>query len=235
MKKYKTLLFDIDDTLFDFSIDQKIAFKKAMHNIGYECTDEMYKVYNEINLSMWRMLDEGKISLKELYIKRFELFFERYKINESPKKFNKELDYAFQETGTPIEGVKDLLDYLKGDYELAITSNGPKAQQYHRLKNADFDKYFSKIFISEELGYNKPDQKYFDIVFDNIENKDKSSIMIIGDSLTSDIIGGNNAGIDTCWYNAKKITNTTKAKPTYEIKSYIELPVDLNIKFKERR
>ena len=89
MKKYKTLLFDIDDTLFDFSIDQKIAFKKAMHNIGYECTDEMYKVYNEINLSMWRMLDEGKISLKELYIKRFELFFERYKINESPKKFNK--------------------------------------------------------------------------------------------------------------------------------------------------
>ena len=231
MKKYKTLLFDIDDTLFDFSIDQEIAFKKAMHNIGYECTDEMYNRYNDINLSMWKLLDEGKISLQELFIKRFEVFFKEYNIKENPKKFNKELDYAFQETGTPIEGVEELLESLKDNYELAITSNSPKAQQYHRLRNANFDKYFSKIFISEELGYNKPDQKYFDIVFDNIENKDKSSIMIIGDSLTSDIIGGNNAGIDTCWYNAKKKENTTTARPTYEIKSYTELPLEENFSF----
>ena len=145
MKKYKTLLFDIDDTLFDFSIDQEIAFKKAMHNIGYECTDEMYNRYNDINLSMWKLLDEGKLSLQELFIKRFEVFFKEYNIKENPKKFNKELDYAFQETGTPIEGVEELLESLKDNYELAITSNGPKAQQYHRLRNANFDKYFSKF------------------------------------------------------------------------------------------
>lgn len=223
MTGYKTILFDIDDTLFDFDIDQKIAFIEAMNVIGYKCTEEMYFNYNLINLEMWEMLNEGKITLQELFIKRFELFFRKYGIKQNEKEFNEILTKLFQKTGTPIKGTKKVLEHLKDEYELVITSNGPKEQQYHRLENAGFSKYFSKVFISEELGCNKPNKEYFDIVFQNINNKEKSSILIVGDSISSDIIGGKNSGIDTCWYNAKNKQNKTNVEPNYEIKDFIEL------------
>ena len=223
MSGYKTILFDIDDTLFDFDIDQKIAFMEAMNVIGYKCTEEMYFNYNLINLEMWEMLNEGKITLQELFIKRFELFFRKYGIKQNEKEFNEILTKSFQKTGTPIKGTKKVLEHLKDEYELIITSNGPKEQQYHRLENAGFSKYFSKVFISEELGCNKPNKEYFDIVFQNINNKEKSSILIVGDSISSDIIGGKNSGIATCWYNAKDKQNKTNVEPNYEIKDFIEL------------
>ena len=223
MAGYKKILFDIDDTLFDFDIDQKIAFMEAMNVIGYKCTEEMYFNYNLINLEMWEMLNEGKITLQELFIKRFELFFRKYGIKQNEKEFNEILTKSFQKTGTPIKGTKKVLEHLKDEYELIITSNGPKEQQYHRLENAGFSKYFSKVFISEELGCNKPNKEYFDIVFQNINNKEKSSILIVGDSISSDIIGGKNSGIATCWYNAKDKQNKTNVEPNYEIKDFIEL------------
>lgn len=223
MTKYKTILFDIDDTLFDFSKDQEVAFKDAIKNIGYNCTDKMYQDYNKINLEMWEMLNEGKIRLEELLIKRFEVFFEKYGIEQDSKEFNKILTDEFQKTGTPIQGTKETLEKIKGKYELVITSNGPKDQQYHRLENAKFSKYFSKIFISEEIGYNKPNEEYFDFVFQNIDNKTKSKILIVGDSISSDIVGGKKAGIDTCWYNLRNSKNESSIKPNYEIKNFEEL------------
>ena len=223
MAKYKTILFDIDDTLFDFGKDQEIAFKEAMSIIGQQCTEKKYEDYNQINLGMWEKLNEGKIALEELFVKRFEIFFEKYAIKQDAKEFDKILTYAFQKTGTPIEGTKKVLEQLAGKYELAITSNGPKNQQYHRLDNAKFSKYFSNIFISEEVGFNKPDKRFFDIVFANIENKEKSKILIVGDSISSDIIGGKNIGIDTCWYNPKNKENKTDVEPNYTIKNFQEL------------
>lgn len=223
MAEYKTILFDIDDTLLDFEKDQKIAFMEAMNVIDCKCTEEMYLDYNLINLEMWEMLNEGKVTLQELFIKRFELFFEKYGINQDEREFNEILTKAFQRTGTPIKGSKSALEQLKDECELVITSNGPKEQQYYRLENAGFSKYFSKIFISEELGCNKPNKEYFDIVFQNINNKEKSSILIVGDSISSDIIGGKNFGIDTCWYNARNKQNKTNIEPNYEIKDFIEL------------
>lgn len=222
-KKYKTILFDIDDTLIDFKVDQKIAFMKAMNEIGKICTEEMYEDYNDINLGLWEELNKGNISLEELFVKRFKIFFDKYKIKQNEEEFNNILTKMFQETGTPIKGVVETLDKISNVYELVVVSNGPKDQQYHRLKNANFLKYFSKIFISEEMGYNKPDKKYFDIVFNNIKNKEKSQILIVGDSISSDIIGGKKVGIDTCWYNINNKENTTGIKPEYEIKNFEEL------------
>lgn len=219
VKEYKTILFDIDDTLFDFNKDQKIAFKEAIKEIGYTCTEKMYEDYNRINLNMWESLNQGKIKLEELFIKRFEIFFEKYKINQDEKDFDKILTKMFQKTGTPIKGTIEILDKLKGKYELVIVSNGPKSQQYHRLQNADFLKYFSRIFISEEIGFNKPDIKFFEVVFSNIANKEKSKILLVGDSISSDITGGKIAGIDTCWYNPNNIENKTDIKPNYEIEN----------------
>lgn len=223
VKEYKTILFDIDDTLFDFNKDQKKAFKEAIKEIGYICTDKMYEDYNRINLSMWESLNQGKIKLEELFTKRFKIFFEKYKINQDEKDFDKILTKMFQKTGTPIKGTIEVLEKIKEKYELVIVSNGPKRQQYHRLQNADFLKYFSQIFISEEIGFNKPDINFFKVVFSNIANKEKSKILIIGDSISSDIIGGKIAGIDTCWYNPNNIENKTDIKPNYEIKDLEEL------------
>lgn len=223
MKKYKTVLIDLDDTLFDFGQDQKVAFKEAMRQIGQDCTEEMYETYCKINLELWEMLNVGKIELKVLLTKRFDLFFEKYGIKQKAKEFNEILTTSFQKTGTPIKGAKEALEYLSGKYELVVTSNGPKNQQYHRLENADFLKYFSSIFISQEIGYNKPDKRFFNIVFENIENKEKSQILIIGDSLSSDMAGGKMAGIDTCWYNPNNKENKSDIKPNYEINTIEEV------------
>lgn len=223
MKKYKTILFDIDDTIIDFNIDQKKAFEEAFQAIGYHCDEEMYKDYTRINAGMWELLDEGKLSLQDLCVKRFEVFFKKYNIPEEPKKFDRLLTLGFQKTGTPMKGAKEVLERLQKDFELVIATNGPKDQQYHRLDNANFSQYFSKIFVSEEVGYNKPHIKYFEKVFEEIDNKDKSSILIVGDSISSDIRGGMNAGIDTCWFNRKNKDNHSHFQPTYEIKELEEV------------
>lgn len=222
-KKYKTILFDIDDTLIDFDIDQKTAFKEAVKKIGYVCNDKMYEDYNKINLSMWEELNLGKMTLNDVFVNRFSVFFKKYGIKYDELEFNKILTDMFQKTGTLIKGVKETLDKLVNNYELAVISNGPKDQQYHRLKNADISKYFSKFFISEEIGYNKPDKRFFDIVFKNIDNKEKSKILIVGDSITSDIIGGKQVGVDTCLYNIRNKENKTNIKPEYEIENFEEL------------
>lgn len=223
MKKYKTVLIDLDDTLFDFGQDQKVAFKEAMRQIGQDCTEEMYETYCKINLELWEMLNVGKIELKVLLTKRFDLFFEKYGIKQKAKEFDEILTTSFQKTGTPIKGAREALEYLSGKYELVVTSNGPKNQQYHRLGNADFLKYFSQIFISEEVGFNKPNKEFFDIVFQKIETKDKSQILIIGDSLSSDIKGGRLVGIDTCWYHTKKEENQIDHEPTFTIQNWQEI------------
>ncbi len=222
-KKYKTILFDIDDTLIDFDIDQKTAFKEAVKKIGYVCNDKMYEDYNKINLSMWEELNLGKMTLNEVFVNRFSVFFKKYGIKYDELEFNKILTDMFQKTGTLIKGVKETLDKLVNNYELAVISNGPKDQQYHRLKNANISKYFSEFFISEEIGYNKPDKRFFDIVFKNIDNKEKSKILIVGDSITSDIIGGKQVGVDTCLYNIRNKENKTNIKPEYEIENFEEL------------
>ncbi len=223
MVKYKTLLFDVDNTLFDFDKDQETAFREAMDRIEHPCTEEMYKDYNQINMGMWEMLNRGEITAEELSVKRFEVFFEKYHIKQDARIFSSLLTEAFRKTGTPIKGSREILEQLRNNYELVVISNGFKRQQYHRLDNAKFSNYFSKIFLSEEIGYNKPDKNFFDIVLKNIENKEKSKILIIGDSISADIVGGKNAGIDTCWYNPKNKENKTNVKPNYEIKDFQEL------------
>ena len=127
-KKYKTILFDIDDTLIDFDIDQKTAFKEAVKKIGYVCNDKMYEDYNKINLSMWEELNLGKMTLNEVFVNRFSVFFKKYGIKYDELEFNKILTDMFQKTGTLIKGVKETLDKLVNNYELAVISNGPKYQ-----------------------------------------------------------------------------------------------------------
>ena len=122
-----------------------------------------------------------------------------------------------------MSGASELIKQLYGKYELIIASNGPGNEQRPRLENAHLSEYFSNFFISGEIGANKPDLKFFDCIFSEIKNKDKSSILMIGDDLKSDIQGAVNAGIDSCWFNWKEKENTPGIQPTYTIKSLKEI------------
>ena len=228
MKKYKVILFDVDNTLFDFDKDQYVAYFNAMKECGINCTEDMYNDYYQINRGLWHKLDDGMISLDSLLVERHRLFFNKYNIDIDAFSFDRLLTLKFRDTGTLIPGVKEVLDTLYGDYELIIVSNSPMEQQYHRLRNADILYYFSKIFLSEEVGYSKPDIRFFEAVFNSIKNIDKSEILIIGDSISSDILGGINAGIDTCWYNPKRKVKRLNIEPNYEITDYKELSMILN-------
>ena len=224
MKKYEILLFDLDGTLIDFSVDQKFAFKEALEKIGYEYTDDILEQYKEINRIVWNKLEKGEIkTVADLFEERCKMFFEIYNINESTCKFNNLLDEGMQKSGTTFKETKEILEKLSKMYKLAIITNGPKSQQYSRLENAKISEYFSYVFVSEEIGYNKPNIKFFEYMFEKIEEKDKTKMLVIGDSLTSDIQGGINAGIDTCWCNWKKKENKTTIKPNYEINKLEEL------------
>lgn len=224
MIKYELLLFDLDDTLMDFSKDEKVAFRYAFENIGKQYTDDVLEEYKKINDIVWRELEIGELkTVKDLYEKRCKMFFEIYNIKATTDSFNKLLDEGFQKSGTLFSNVEHVLKKLKQRYKLGIITNGPKSQQYIRLKNTGIYEYFSYIFISEEVGYNKPDIKFFEYVLRKIEEKDKSKILIVGDSLTSDIQGGNNCDLKTCWYNRKLENNKLSIKPDYEIKNLEEL------------
>lgn len=164
MKKYDLLLFDLDDTLIDFSVDQKLALKYAFEEMGYEYTDNILEQYKKINDIVWGKLERGEIkTVSDVYEERCQMLFKIYNINEKTDKFNGLLDKGFRENGTPFEGVGNILKKLRERYKLAIITNGPKSQQYTRLNNANLSQYFSYFFISEEIGYNKPNIKFLNI------------------------------------------------------------------------
>lgn len=173
---------------------------------------------------MWGKLEKGEIkTITDLYKERCKSFFKIYNIDESIDKFNSLLDEGFYKNGTLFKGVKNVLKILSEEYRLGIITNAPQKQQHIRLKNAKISQFFSYVFTSEEIGYNKPDIKFFDYILERLEEKDKSKMLIIGDSVTSDIQGGVNAGIDTCWYNADYRKNVATIKPNYEINKLEEL------------
>lgn len=223
MKKYTTLLFDADNTLLDFYKDQKKAYYKAFEKIGQKITEDIYNSYNKINKELWHEFDDRLISFEELLTKRHELLFEKYNIVYDSKEFEILLSEQFKNTGTPFPKLEILLSELKKEYKLVIVTNGPKKQQHQRLKNANLLKYFDFIFISEEIGYSKPDKNFFDEVFKRLDNYNQKEYLIIGDSISSDVLGGINASIDTCWYNPNKKDKRLNISPTYEIKDFAEL------------
>lgn len=218
---YTTLLFDIDDTLLDFKMAEKVAISKTLENIGLTPTDEIVKNYSDINAALWEKYQKKEITKARLVIKRFEEFFALYNLDLNAEEVNQNYFENVAQGYFEIEGAKETLAELNEKYESYAVTNATLWISTARLKGSGFYTMFKKIFNSEEIGASKPNKEFFDVVFKNINEKDKSKILIIGDSLTSDILGGINAGIDTCWINPKG--KTTDLKVTYTLKSVTEL------------
>ncbi len=218
--RYTTLLIDADDTLLDFGKAEREAFDAAFCGLGLPTSDGIYSLYSAINLSLWKAYERGEIEKSEIRLRRFSRLFETLCWEGDPRDASEAYIAALSLQGQLIPGARDFLEKTCVKYGLYAVTNGIQAVQRGRFAKADINKYLKGVFISEEIGYGKPDRRYFDYVFDKVGEKDRSKILVIGDSLTSDILGAVNAGVDCAWFNVKEAVNDTEIIPTYTVKDY---------------
>ncbi len=223
MPGYKKILFDLDGTLLDFEKTEKAALTKTFGEIGIEPSEENIKTYAKINEKLWKQLEEGSIEKEKLKTERFRLFFNAVNVISDETKASDSYIKNLSETIFYIEGAVKICEELSKEYELAVITNGIAKVQHSRHKLTEFSKYFSYLFISEEIGRPKPYKEFFDFVFSEMKITDLSEVLVVGDSLTSDIRGANNAGVASCWYNPKGLPNDTDNKCDYTISTLEEL------------
>ncbi|GAB6169542.1 YjjG family noncanonical pyrimidine nucleotidase [Clostridium carnis] len=222
--KYEVILFDADETLYDFKKSEREAFKNTMLKFKIKY-DESYhlKIYQEINTAIWKEFEEGLITQEKLKIERFKRLSDKLEISFDENIFAKSYIEHLADASFLYDDSIDLIESLNKFFKLAIVTNGLTFVQDKRIRKSIISKYFDTIVISEEVLMSKPSSKIFEHTLKNINYTDKSKVLIVGDSLTSDIQGGINFGIDTCWYNPNKIINKTSIKPDYEISNFNEL------------
>lgn len=199
--KYTNVLFDADGTLFDFLRCEDEAVREVMETEGITPTDQKVKLYSEINDGLWKKLERGEIEKSVLTYRRFELLLEALGAEGDATAMAKNYMSALSARVYVFEGVEQMCQALFGKVKLYIVTNGIETVQKRRFAHCNIDRYFEDMFISGEVGYEKPSIEYFEHVQSHIEGFDKESALIVGDSLTSDMRGGINFGIDTCWYN----------------------------------
>lgn len=225
----KVIFIDVDDTLLSFDKYVKDAMKVGFKKFGLtEYKEEMYKVFEELNDKLWEDLEKNLITFEQIKQTRWNLVFKALNIDFDGITFEKYFRQGILESAIPEEGAIEMLEYLCGKYILCIASNGPFAQQINRLKKAGMDKYFKYFFMSQDMGASKPSKEFFDLCFEKIctEENEKilpSETMIIGDSLTSDIIGGYSYGMKTCYYNKKNKKNDNDLHIDFEVKKLNEI------------
>ncbi len=196
------IFIDLDDTILDFKKAESVALKRSLEELGITADDKTVSVYSAINDKMWKRLERGENTREEILIMRFKELFEYLNVKEDPKKMNGIYKENLSVGHYFMPHAQELLEKLRG-HRLFIVSNGTTAVQKGRIKSAGLEKYFEKIFLSQDVGFDKPDKRFFDNCFKEIEGFNKNDAVILGDSLTSDIQGGKNAGIKTCWFNPR--------------------------------
>lgn len=218
-RPYTTILWDLDDTLLDFPYSQKSALKKCFQAMGREITEEQIACYSRINDDYWRRLELGEITREELLTGRFAAFFrecgmEGIDVEAFHRGYEEALGsvFSFRDDGLSV------VQSLRGKCWQYVITNGISAVARNKVKISGLAKIMDGVFISEEIGYPKPREEFFAHCLERIPEKDKSRILIVGDSLTSDIRGGVQMGIPTCWYRLPGRENNTPWKPDHEIR-----------------
>ena len=223
---YSIILWDIDGTLLDFEVAEAAAIRTLYRDFGLgQCTDRALLNYNLINKKYWKRMELGEIGKQEVLVGRFREFLESEGLDVSlAESLNKEYQLRLGDTINFCENARELVSDLKGTVKQYAVTNGTVLAQGKKLKNSGLDKIFDGVFISEVVGYEKPDVRFFEGVYEKIGRPDKTQMLIIGDSLTSDIRVGNRGGIKTCWYNPQGKPNEDNEHADYEIQSLHELP-----------
>ncbi len=221
--KYKHLLFDADNTLFDFTQGEYETFKILGKKYNFEVNPTLMDEYHIINKACWKAYEEGSLSQDKLRVLRFENFINHFNLNIDPIEMEESFTNILSKQNHLIKDSHFVLSSLKNKgYNIQMITNGLVEAQYGRLKSTDIEKYFTNIFISGEMGCQKPDIEYFDIVLNKLD-ANKDDCLVIGDRLESDILGAMKSKIDSVWLNLKKDKLPLDFKPTFIIKDLIDL------------
>lgn len=218
------LLIDLDDTILDFHKAEKIALGKTLQFFGIDPTEPIRARYSQINKEHWERLERKELTRQQVVVGRFAQLFDELGMQGDAERCaelyaeNLSIGHYF------LPGAVEALEILSKRYRLFLASNGNLSVQRGRLSSANIGSYFEDIFISQEMGADKPSIEYFERCFARIPGFRREKTMIVGDSLTSDILGGNNAGIYTCWVNPKHLPCRDGIHVDYELEALHQLP-----------
>lgn len=223
-KSYSHILFDADHTLFDFDESSRLSFFGMFKAMGYDLQEDDYTQYKLINKRIWNSFERGEVTQDEIRDKRWQEFIKIMNFDADPTLLNDHYLQGLVDNYVIFPGVIDLLEILnQGKISLSIITNGLKEVQRPRMLRSGLDRYFDHIIVSDEIGVAKPDKKYFDHVFEFVGRHAISNSLVVGDNLHSDIKGGRDYGVDTCWYNPSYSPNNSEIKPCYEIAEISDL------------
>ena len=217
------LFLDLDDTILDFRGGEQTAIRRTLRDFGLEPSEAVLERYHHINDWHWKQLELGKLTREQVLVGRFRQLFEEMGISEDSEACSRAYMENLSGCHDLLPGAKDALEGLKRKYRLFLATNGTASVQRRRIDAAGLEQYFEQVFISQEIGENKPSLGYFQGCFSKIPGFDPEKAMIVGDSLSSDIQGGINAGIKTCWVNPGHVKAPEDLKPDYEIENLGQL------------
>ncbi len=221
--KYNTLLFDLDDTILDFTKGEKKALTGLFKEMQVKDVQKAMDDYVVLNKSLWNELEKGNVTRDYVLNTRFSMLFKKYNIDVDGDQVEKRYRHYLNLQHDYIDGAEEILRDLCKNYKLYIITNGVSDTQFKRIRDANLEQCFENVFVSEDIGYQKPAAEYFKAVINKIPGFDLRKTLIIGDSLTADIAGGARLNIPTCWFNPQNVENYTDAKPIYEIHKLSDL------------
>lgn len=221
--RFDLILFDADGTLLDFDRSEEESLRKMLKTLGIACTAELAAAYQRINLGLWKQLERGEVTKAQLQERRFSELFQQFGLLADGMEANRCYLAELTQSGLLIDGAAEVCRALAKQLPLYIVTNGIGTTQRGRMEKSGIADCFRELFISEEIGVPKPHPAYFDAVFEAIGEVDRRRVLVVGDSLTSDMQGGVNAGIQTCWYNPKREENTIGVAIDFTISGLEEL------------
>ena len=216
------LFLDLDDTILDFHKAERLAIAKTIRDFGVEPTEEILARYHTINKWHWEQLEQGKLTRDQVLVNRFQALFDELGQNVDAAACAKTYERNLSVGHYFLPGAEEAVKALHKKYRLFLASNGTAVVQHGRMTSAGLYPYFEQVFVSQDIGYNKPSKEYFDVCFARISGFDPNKAMMVGDSLTSDIRGGLNAGIQTVWVNPTH-KDCGDIRPDYQIEALSQL------------
>lgn len=224
-RRFSTILMDVDGTLLDFDEAERRGICKILQYWHIEPTKSLLSRYHEINLGYWKQFETGSIPKEAIFENRFPHFLHELGVRASAQEMEDMYRSSLDACAALIPDALEVCAYLERHYQLYVVTNGVSSTQYRRLRTSTLDRFFSQIFVSEDAGSQKPQLAFFDYCFARIPEQDRSKVLIIGDSLSSDILGGKKAGISTCWFcqdeNARLLEDDPK--PDFRIQKLADL------------